>query len=126
MIEYPILCTEPWARLAPAKVTDRSSFYYPASLASARWWRYVCTLIPSPGAAARYGQQHRSAVPVLMINGSDDPQDPPANMAGATRIWPNSREVVEPGQGHDIGLQAGYSATRASCRRSSSGPARRA
>ncbi len=73
---------------------------------SARWWRYVCTLIPSPGAAARYGQQPRSPVPVLMINGSDDPHDPPANMAGARRIWPNSREVVEPGQGHDIGLQA--------------------
>jgi pimeloyl-ACP methyl ester carboxylesterase len=72
----------------------------------ARWWQYVCTLIPAPGAAADYGQTRPSPVPVLMINGTADPQDPPANMSGAQRIWPNSRQLAEPGQSHSMNLRA--------------------
>ena len=41
-------------------------------------------------------------MPVLTFNGEEDPQDPPANMAGAKEIWPNSLELTVPGQGHDI------------------------
>jgi pimeloyl-ACP methyl ester carboxylesterase len=66
----------------------------------------VCTLIPAPGAAARYGPSKPSDVPVLMINGTADPQDPPANMSGAQTIWPNSRLLTEPGQSHEIDLGA--------------------
>jgi hypothetical protein len=39
-----------------------------------------------------------------MINGSADPQDPPAIMAGAQQIWPNSRQIVEPGQSHNTDI----------------------
>jgi len=39
---------------------------------------------------------------VLIINGTADPQDPPANMSGAQNIWPNSRLLIEPGQSHEI------------------------
>jgi pimeloyl-ACP methyl ester carboxylesterase len=45
-------------------------------------------------------------VPVLMINGTADPQDPPVNMSGARQIWSNSRLLVEPGQSHSISLGA--------------------
>jgi hypothetical protein len=41
-------------------------------------------------------------VPVLALNGEEDPQDPPANMAGAATVWPNSLALTVPGQGHDI------------------------
>jgi hypothetical protein len=41
-----------------------------------------------------------------MINGTADPQDPPANMSGAQNIWPNSRLLIGPGQAHGIDLRA--------------------
>jgi pimeloyl-ACP methyl ester carboxylesterase len=72
----------------------------------ARWWQYVCTLVPAPGAAARYGPQKPSGVPVLMINGTADPQDPPANMSGAQNIWPDSRLLIAPSQAHGTDLRA--------------------
>jgi pimeloyl-ACP methyl ester carboxylesterase len=106
VIGYPIRCAEPWARLLPAQITGTSSYYYPATVQGARWWQYVCTLIPAPGAAAGYGPQRLSPVPVLMINGTADPQDPPANMSGAQQIWPNSRLLAEPGQSHSTDLRA--------------------
>jgi hypothetical protein len=39
---------------------------------------------------------------VLAFNGAGDPLDPPGNMAGARAIWPNSRDIALPGQGHDV------------------------
>ena len=106
VIRYPISCAEPWARFQLAHISDASSYYYQASLQDAQWWQYVCTLIPAPGAAAEYGQQRPSPVPVLMINGTADPQDPPANMSGAQKIWPSSRLLAEAGQSHIISLRA--------------------
>jgi hypothetical protein len=41
-----------------------------------------------------------------MINGTADPQDPPANMAGARQIWPDSREIAEPWQSHSVDINA--------------------
>ena len=41
-----------------------------------------------------------------MINGTADPQDPPANMSAAQQIWPNGRLLAEPGQSHNISLRA--------------------
>jgi pimeloyl-ACP methyl ester carboxylesterase len=101
-IGYPIRCAEPWARLRPGRVSGHGSYYYPYWEGQARWWRYVCSLIPAPGAAARYGPQQPSAVPVLMINGTADPQDPPSNMPGTRTLWPDSRLLIAPGQAHGI------------------------
>jgi TAP-like protein len=106
VIGYPIRCAEPWARFQPGQISDTASYYYQASLQDARWWQYVCTLIPAPGAAADYGPQRPSPVPVLMINGTADPQDPPANMSAAQQIWPSSRLLAEPGQAHTTVLRA--------------------
>jgi hypothetical protein len=103
---YPIRCAEPWARLQPGQVSGTGSYYCQYWVENARWWQYACTLIPDPGAAAGYGPQKPSAVPVLMINGTADPQDPPANMSGAQTIWPNGRLLIEPGQAHGIDLRS--------------------
>jgi pimeloyl-ACP methyl ester carboxylesterase len=106
VVSYPIRCAEPWAKLTAASVTNPASYYYPASVQSAQWWQYVCPLIPTSGAASDYGSARVATTPVLMINGSADPQDPPANMAGAQQIWPNSRQIVEPGQSHNIDINS--------------------
>jgi pimeloyl-ACP methyl ester carboxylesterase len=42
----------------------------------------------------------RSDVPVLLLVGGADPQDPLANVAHARRELPGSRTVVVPGAGH--------------------------
>lgn len=106
VISYPIECAEPWARLSPAAVTDPASYYYQDSVSGARWWQYVCTLIPTSRAASDYGPPRVTEAPVLMINGTADPQDPPANMAGAQQIWPNSLQIIEPGQSHSTDTNA--------------------
>jgi pimeloyl-ACP methyl ester carboxylesterase len=103
MMGYPIQCGELWAARGPqALSSQRVSFEYRTDLQTAQWWQYVCQLIPKPPAAA-LGQQQlpMSRVPVLAFNGQADPQDPPQNMAGARKFWPNSRELAVPGQGHD-------------------------
>jgi pimeloyl-ACP methyl ester carboxylesterase len=106
VIGYPIGCAEPWAQLTATDITDPASYYYRASVLSAQWWQYVCTLVPMSKAASDYGPARVTKTPVLMINGSADPQDPPANMAGAEQIWPNSRQIVEPGQSHSIDINS--------------------
>jgi len=40
---------------------------------------------------------------VLLLNGELDPQDPPANVAGATQQMAASLAVTIPGQGHTVG-----------------------
>ena len=106
VIGYPIECAEPWARVTAAGITDPASYYYQDGVLGAQWWQYVCTLIPTSRAASDYGPPRVSDTPVLMINGTADPQDPPANMAGAQQIWPNSREVAEPWQSHSVDINA--------------------
>ena len=71
-------------------------------MSNAEWWQEVCTRIPKASDAAATAESTKSNVPVLAFNGEEDPQDPPGNMAGAQRIWPNSLELTVPGQGHDL------------------------
>jgi pimeloyl-ACP methyl ester carboxylesterase len=106
VIGYPIGCAEPWAYTTVAGITDPASYYYQASEQSAQWWQYVCTLLPASRTASDYGPPRVSHTPVLMINGTADPQDPPANMAGARQIWPDSREIAEPWQSHSVDINA--------------------
>jgi pimeloyl-ACP methyl ester carboxylesterase len=111
MIQYPIRCSEPWARNPPGQLLDKSSFEYHVDLVSAEWWQYVCPLIPRSAPAAQVGGEMNSPVPVLAINGDADPQDPPANMDGAQQLWPNSLELAVPGQAHDINWATWQSCT---------------
>ena len=55
MIKYPIQCYEPWARDQATALVDKSSFEYHLDSVTARWWQYVCTLIPQSAQAAHMG-----------------------------------------------------------------------
>jgi pimeloyl-ACP methyl ester carboxylesterase len=102
MLLYETECAEPWASERPAALTGRDSFAYQADYEGAAWFAYVCSLIPRSAAAVGSEQLTVSAVPVLAFNGAGDPIDPPANMAGARAIWPDSLDITLPGQGHDV------------------------
>jgi hypothetical protein len=41
---------------------------------------------------------------MLFINGAADPKDPPANVAGAARVYPNSVAITVPDQAHDYNV----------------------
>ena len=101
MMQYEIMCAEPWASYSPAALSDQqASFAYQTDLESAQWYQYVCPLIPKSAAAVGSQQLTASSVPVLAFNGDADPNDQPRNMAGAEQYWPGSRVIVLPGQGH--------------------------
>ena len=103
MMQYEIVCAEPWASSQPAALSDqRASFDYQNDLTTAQWYQYVCPLIPKSAAAVGSQQLTLSRVPVLSFNGDADPTDQPRNMAGMQQFWPDSREVALPGQGHYV------------------------
>jgi hypothetical protein len=57
-----------WARDDPNRLTGTGSFEYHRDLADARWWKYVCTLIPHTSAGtSRLTVSH---TPVLTLNGA--------------------------------------------------------
>jgi pimeloyl-ACP methyl ester carboxylesterase len=102
LMTWSIRCNEPWARMSPARTAAASSGTYLAewTARTAGLTATVCSVFPrvrQPG-WARTGI--RSEAPVLVVAGGADPQDPPANMAGAGRQLANSRTVVVPAAGH--------------------------
>ena len=99
---YIIKCDEPWAKFSTEAIERDApdSYYLPAALENASYYQEVCPRFPQAGPAADYGPPIHSPVPVLILNGSADPQDPPANMAGAKVLWANSLQLIEPGQAH--------------------------
>ena len=42
-----------------------------------------------------------STVPLLALNDAYDPVEQPGNWAGAQKVFPGSREIALPGQGHN-------------------------
>jgi pimeloyl-ACP methyl ester carboxylesterase len=61
----------------------------------------ICAALPAPQPAAIHGPLTTSTVPMLLINGAADPKDPPANVADASRAYPNSLAITVPNQAHD-------------------------
>jgi len=103
MMPYAINCDEPWAGDRTAALSgQRNSFAYHNDLQSARWLQLVCPLIPKSAAAVGDLRLKVSRVPVLAFNGAGDPIEQPRNWVGAQRHYPNSRDIVLPGQGHDV------------------------
>jgi len=103
MMTYPIYCGEPWASQSPAALSgQQGSFAYQMYLRQAQWYGFVCPLMPKSAAAVGSQQLTVSRVPVLSFNGAGDPVAPAASLARAQRYWPAFREIVLPGQGHDV------------------------
>ena len=103
MMLFEIYCAEPWATVQPAALSDqRGSFAYQTDLESAQQWQVMCPLIPKSATAVGDEQLTVSTVPVLAFNGAADPIEQPRNWAGAQQLFPDSRAITLPGQGHDV------------------------
>jgi pimeloyl-ACP methyl ester carboxylesterase len=102
VMNLTILCHEDWARTRRAETDSQSagSYLRYSDVRALTVPEDVCGVVPRPQPAALYGPVTGSAVPVLLVNGEADPQDPPANVAGAKQLYPNSLSLVAPGQSH--------------------------
>jgi pimeloyl-ACP methyl ester carboxylesterase len=99
---FEIECAEPWQTVQPVALAgQRGSFAYQTDLESAQLMRFICPLIPRSAAAVGREQLPVSKVPVLAFNGAYDPVEQPRNWAGAQQLFPDSRDIALPGQGHD-------------------------
>ena len=100
-----IRCSEAWARYDPAEVlrTGATSYDLDAQLAAAQNQAMSCPYVPKGVVPADDAAPVRSDLPVLLILGQADPQDPLANVAQAPVDMPNSLTVVVPGEGHTVG-----------------------
>ena len=100
-----IRCSEAWARYDPDEVArlGAGSVNLDDQLAIARAQAEVCRFMPAGVVPANDGEPVRSNVPVLLVVGEADPQDPPSNIADASAELPNSLTVIVPGMGHTVG-----------------------
>jgi len=94
---WTILCNEQWAGYGTG---GGPGFLARANRDRAQFMRSVCRAVPrdAPGP----GAPPHSRVPVLLLAGSADPRDPPANLRGWREAFPNGRLVVVPSAGHGV------------------------
>jgi pimeloyl-ACP methyl ester carboxylesterase len=99
---WSIVCNEPWARwgLARTQAASRGTYLAERTALDARLAAVVCSAMPRAAQPAWSKARVRSEVPVLLLVGGDDPQDPIANVRNARRELPSSRTVVVPHAGH--------------------------
>lgn len=104
VMSFEILCSEPWARFGVAATARASggSYLRHVTLARARVLRRMCRSVPRGFGPPGSTRPPRSRVPVLLLAGAADPQDPPANLRGWRDLFPNGRLVVVPGLGHGV------------------------
>jgi pimeloyl-ACP methyl ester carboxylesterase len=87
--------------------------FYPADLAAAGAGSYLgaglaeqlaapCADWPQGELPVGFKDSVRSAVPALLLSGQADPVTPPENAEQVARGLTNSRQIVAPGQGHNI------------------------
>jgi len=97
-----IQCSEPWASWRPAQVARLAAgtFLERMQLHGAAIMGAVCKGFPRGYAPAAIGRRVHSQVPVLFLQGDEDPADPPANVTHPQRELPNSRVVVFRASGH--------------------------
>ena len=96
-----IRCSDAWAAMNPAPMNQQARSFPFASLKAteAAWQQQLCAIWPhDPGVSGVV----RSNVPVVFVNGTADPSDPPANVAAAPRTMPHALLVTIPGGIHDV------------------------
>lgn len=108
---WSIVCNEPWARWNPARTraAARSTYLAERTAADAALAEVVCSAMPKAAQPAWSKARVRADVPVLLVVGGADPQDPLANVRDARRELPASRTIVVPHAGHGA-LQLGCTA----------------
>ena len=101
LMYWSIWCNEPWVGL-DAKGPWHTDFdtWVTAALA---YYHAACTNIPKRPEPASAWTFPRSGVPLLVLAGGADPQDPLGNLPDLKDAFPNSRAVVVPAMGHWVG-----------------------
>jgi pimeloyl-ACP methyl ester carboxylesterase len=96
-----IECSDAWAAVDPAQIRGQAgtSVFAPATAARAAGQKALCAIWPHD---AGVSGTVRSTAPILFLNGTADPADPPANVAVAPRTMPNAVLVSIPGAGHSV------------------------
>ena len=102
---WSIFCSEPWAEYDVRDVArlGRHSYLGVSQLEFARNVGLICSMMPGRSARSWEKGPIRSTVPVLLLNGTADPQDPPENVADAPFELENSLTVPVRGYGHTVG-----------------------
>ena len=96
--DVTIRCGDAWAAMNPATVGQQGPSVFASEVTvKAEGLRALCAVWPhDPGVSGTV----RSTVPVVFLNGTADPGDPPSSVAGATATMPNALPVPVPGIGH--------------------------
>jgi pimeloyl-ACP methyl ester carboxylesterase len=104
MMSLAVICSEFWAKMDSREVTRHSEGTWFAEWAqeAARRQEAVCRVVPRGIVDPRDGRRVGSNVPVLILNGEWDPQDPPGNVANANAELPNSLSVFVPNAAHTV------------------------
>jgi pimeloyl-ACP methyl ester carboxylesterase len=99
---WATVCSEPWAAFDPSATAraGRGSYLRAAAVARADLFRRVCRVVPKGRVSADAGTAAVAHIPVLLLAGGADPLDPPANLVGWRRVFPQGRLVVVHGAGH--------------------------
>lgn len=99
---WSIVCNEPWARWNPARARAAARGTYLAERVAldAGLASVVCSAWPKAPQPGWSKERVHSDLPVLLVVGGNDPQDPLSNVRGARRELPASRTVVVPNAGH--------------------------
>jgi pimeloyl-ACP methyl ester carboxylesterase len=102
-----VQCSEPWASWRSPYVEQlaRGTFMEPVETPAPPVMAAACKAFPPGYAPTDIGRRVHSDVPVLFLQGNEDPADPPASVADARRELPNSRTIVFKASGHG---QIGY------------------
>jgi pimeloyl-ACP methyl ester carboxylesterase len=105
---WAIRCSEQWARYSPdaTAASGKGTYFVDWQTYLAQQMEIGCGVVPKGVVADDDGVRVTSGVPVLILNGDADPQDPPENVAGAEKELPNSLRITVPGQGHGV-IQTG-------------------
>ena len=99
---WEIVCSEPWAGFDPAATArlGAGSYLLRAAVDRARRFREECRTVPKGRIAAKDFDASPTDAPVLMLSGSADPLDPPANLRGWQHVFRNGKLVVVAGGAH--------------------------
>jgi pimeloyl-ACP methyl ester carboxylesterase len=95
-----VLCTEDVPFYAPDAFKKAAARHTWAGAETLGELRTACGVWPRGKIRPHFKQPVKSATPVLLLSGSDDPITPPANAERAAKTLPNSLSIVVPGQGH--------------------------
>jgi pimeloyl-ACP methyl ester carboxylesterase len=78
------------------------SYLAEVAVSRAQLFAQACRFVPKGVVSSGSARPVPSEVPVLILAGSADPQDPPANMRGWKTLFPNGRLVIVPGATHGV------------------------